>query len=349
MSFVVIDPGFYPGPAPGQGNRAVLSKDNGIFDARVKKEGRPKTGDRRPETEDLCVFAALREIFGFIQSRKEDRKTGFSQSRKAAKKTEDRRPKTEDQRQKPDAGSRKPEAGSKRLYKVYVRDQQVASSPPAIQARRRILAMTEDPFDVLHGSLPPAPCLLFLPHAASRMPQAATNNHYLCNLNTAIMQPAIVQVSEKKLVGLRSLMSLADNRTFMLWKSFMPRRKEILNNLNSDLISMQIYPAGYFDAYSPGTLFEKWAAAEVADFENVPHEMETFILPAGLYAIFDYTGLNSDDTIFRYIFETWLPGSGYLPDDRPHFEILGSRYKNNDPSSEEKICIPLKPRNAFGY
>jgi AraC family transcriptional regulator len=46
--------------------------------------------------------------------------------------------------------------------------------------------------------------------------------------------------------------------------------------------------------------------------------------------------------IFQYIFETWLPNSGYLLDNRPHFEILGAKYKNEDPDSEEELWIPIK-------
>jgi predicted transcriptional regulator YdeE len=33
-----------------------------------------------------------------------------------------------------------------------------------------------------------------------------------------------------------------------------------------------------------------------------------------------------------------------LPDDRPHFEVLGKNYKNNDPVSEEEIWIPVRAR-----
>jgi AraC family transcriptional regulator len=29
-------------------------------------------------------------------------------------------------------------------------------------------------------------------------------------------------------------------------------------------------------------------------------------------------------------------------DDCPHVEILGEHYRNNDPASEEDICIPVK-------
>jgi AraC family transcriptional regulator len=42
------------------------------------------------------------------------------------------------------------------------------------------------------------------------------------------------------------------------------------------------------------------------------------------------------------MFREWLPASGYELDDRPHFEILGERYKNNDPDSEEELWFPVR-------
>lgn len=56
--------------------------------------------------------------------------------------------------------------------------------------------------------------------------------------------------------------------------------------VSADLISLQVYPAGYFATY---------------------------------------------------IFATWLPSSAYVLDNRPHFEVLGAKYKSNDPGSEEEI------------
>ena len=70
--------------------------------------------------------------------------------------------------------------------------------------------------------------------------------------------------------------------------------------------------------------------------------MEAFTLKEGLYAVFDYKGSSSDNSIFHYIFSEWLPSSDYQIDDRPHFEVLGERYKNNDVNSEEEIWIPIK-------
>ncbi len=139
-------------------------------------------------------------------------------------------------------------------------------------------------------------------------------------------------------------MNLANNKTFDLWSSFMPKRKEIQNNISTDLISMQVYNSTYsFDNFDINAYFEKWAVVEVADFESIPNGMESFVLEGGLYAVFDYKGNGSDAAqTFQYIFQTWLPNSNYKLDNRPHFELLGAKYKNNDPNAEEEIWIPIK-------
>ena len=155
------------------------------------------------------------------------------------------------------------------------------------------------------------------------------------------ISPTIKELHEKKLVGKRMKMSLAINKTGDLWKSFMPKLKDISNKVNTALLSMQVYESSYFSSFNPNNEFEKWAAIEVSDFGSVPEEMDSFTLVGGLYAVFNYKGLSTDDRIFQYIFMTWLPNSAYQLDSRPHFEILGEKYKNNDPNSEEEIWIPV--------
>ena len=157
------------------------------------------------------------------------------------------------------------------------------------------------------------------------------------------LQPRIETLSGKKLIGKRITMSLLNNRTGELWRNFMPRRKEIKNNLASEMFSMQVYD-GVPDFNNLNREFDKWAAVEVADFDVMPEGMESFTLPSGLYAVFSYVGSSTDTTIFQYIFGTWLPGASYILDNRPHFEILGEKYKNNDPASEEEIWIPIKQK-----
>ena len=156
------------------------------------------------------------------------------------------------------------------------------------------------------------------------------------------MEPRIERIEDKKLIGNRLKMSLTNNKTAQLWGYFAPRIKNIRNKLTTDKISMQVYDTSYFTGFNPNNEFEKWATVEVANFNDVPNEMESFSLRGGEYAVFDYKGLSSDNSIFQYIFMTWLPNSEYQLDNRPHFEVLGEKYKNNDPASEEEIWIPIK-------
>lgn len=158
------------------------------------------------------------------------------------------------------------------------------------------------------------------------------------------MQQRIENLTEKKVVGKRIRMSLSKNRTFELWQSFMPIRKEIKNPTTTDLLSIQVYDKSMdFKHFNQDTEFEKWAGMEVDDFDTIPEEMEAFTLSGGLYAVFLYKGSSGEfSETFQYIFGTWLPNSSYNLDDRAHFEVLGDKYKNNDPDSEEEIWIPVK-------
>ena len=161
-----------------------------------------------------------------------------------------------------------------------------------------------------------------------------------------MMQPRLEELPKKKLVGRHLRMSLADNKTPALWQSFMPQRKEIAHKVSADLFSLQVYDSpAYFAQFSPQTEFTKWAAAEVSAVEEVQAGLQTFDLPGGLYAVFLHRGgPATGHKTFGYIFYEWLPASGYALDDRPHFEILGEKYGNGGPDSEEEIWVPVKPK-----
>jgi AraC family transcriptional regulator len=166
----------------------------------------------------------------------------------------------------------------------------------------------------------------------------------LTNIAPQIDEPQIKLISSKKLVGKHLTMTFKDNRTAELWRSFMPFRKQISNAVGEDLISLQVFDnrTGFNDP-ADDLPFEKWAAAEVTDFDSIPEGMEPFTLEGGLYAVFHYKGSSSSaEGFFRYIFTTWFPASEFIVDSRPHFEVIGEKYKNDDPSSEEEVWIPVK-------
>lgn len=147
----------------------------------------------------------------------------------------------------------------------------------------------------------------------------------------------------RKLAGINTRMSMADNKTAMLWQQFMPRRAEISNAVGRDLYSVDVFDASFPEGkFSPMTEFEKWAATEVEDFSAVPDGMGTLVLD-GLYLVFPYKGLGGPAAapFYARIFTEWLPASGYKLDNRPHFALMGDKYRRDDPESEEEIWIPV--------
>lgn len=154
----------------------------------------------------------------------------------------------------------------------------------------------------------------------------------------------IEDLPRQTLLGKRLTMSLTNNRTGELWRNFMPLRHTIKNAVGTNLFSVQIFK-NVFTYNNPNTLFEKWAAVPVTDFSTIPAGMEPLLIPEGRYAVFIYRGSSAEGhKVFDYIFNTWLPTTDYEIDHRPHFELLGKNYKNNDPTSEEEIWIPVKAK-----
>lgn len=162
------------------------------------------------------------------------------------------------------------------------------------------------------------------------------------------MIPRIENFKETKIIGRKLGMSFANDRTRELWQNFSPRKKEIGNAVNYNLYSIEIYPnSTFFENFDVSMAYKKWAGIEVSDFDSLPDEMETFIIPKGLYAVFNYKGKPSDaQQTFQYIYGVWLPNSEYKMDDRPYFALMGEKYKGEDPESEEEFWIPIKIKKA---
>lgn len=159
------------------------------------------------------------------------------------------------------------------------------------------------------------------------------------------INPSIRTLDETKLVGMRVHMNFIANKTQELWQRFMPRKNEIKSKGSNELYSVKVYSSStYFDQFNSATKFEKWAAVPVAGSEDTPPmDMESLVIPAGLYAVFPFKGMASEaPAMYQYILGTWLPNSTYELDHRPHFAVMGEKYKNNDPDSEEEFWIPIK-------
>lgn len=158
------------------------------------------------------------------------------------------------------------------------------------------------------------------------------------------MEWKIKTIESKRFIGMSQDMSLIENKTMNLFSSFMPRRKEILNKINNEVLDLKIYPLGYFEKFNPNTKFTKWALQEVSSTDHIPSLMSSFLLPGGQYVVFYHMGDINDSSPFEYIFREWLPNSAYAIDQRPHFDVMSEKTKLNDPKSEQHIWIPIKSR-----
>jgi AraC family transcriptional regulator len=158
------------------------------------------------------------------------------------------------------------------------------------------------------------------------------------------MHPQIITIPAKKLIGMHITISGANNTTPAMWGQFMPRRKEIVGAVSFELISMQVFDSSIpLKDFTADTLFENWAATEVANFDTVPQGMETYTMQGGKYVVYTHKGDFSKYFETRsYVIETWIPQQGYELDDREYFEVLGENYKGNAPDSEEQVWIPIK-------
>jgi len=158
------------------------------------------------------------------------------------------------------------------------------------------------------------------------------------------MTHRIETIEDRLVVGMKTTTSVLtiNEKTKRLAQSFMPRRSEVKFRIGKHVFSIQ----NYDKAYNPSDLnaeFEKWVAIEVDNIEKLPDGMSSFVIKAGMYAVFHFKGSVSEFPKSRaYIFQQWLPNSGYQLDYRAHFEILSEDYSKDLQNIEEDIWIPIK-------
>ncbi|MCD9186050.1 MAG: GyrI-like domain-containing protein [Pyrinomonadaceae bacterium] len=164
-------------------------------------------------------------------------------------------------------------------------------------------------------------------------------------------EPKIIEIENRKLIGMKIKTTLSENKTLELWQNFKPRVTEIENRTDTDFYSVQIFEKGLnSEQLTPQTEFEKWAAVQVESLHNVPDELEKFTIPSGKYAVFVHRGTPQEFAkTSAFIYGVWLPNSEFELDGRPHFEVMSANYHPADPNAEEEIWIPIKKKNLSEF
>lgn len=158
--------------------------------------------------------------------------------------------------------------------------------------------------------------------------------------------PEIVTIKRKKIIGIRGITSLNNNRIKDIWDSFIKQIGKIQNKIN--------YPVTYgicenipdynLNDFTDDSEYYEFVGVETANYNNIPEGMDKKILKEGKYARFLHKGTVFDLTItYNYIWGTWILKTDRELDTRDDFEIYGKNFLGRScKDSIIEIYIPIK-------
>ncbi len=91
--------------------------------------------------------------------------------------------------------------------------------------------------------------------------------------------------------------------------------------------------------------FQYLCSVEVAGDENLPEGMTTWELPEQTYAVFAHKGAREGlaDT-YNYIYQSWLPQSGYELTGAPDFEMYTNEFHDFAEDSVLYLYVPVRKK-----
>lgn len=159
------------------------------------------------------------------------------------------------------------------------------------------------------------------------------------------LRPQIVEIDERKIVGINTQTSLMNDKISEMWNRFLKMESKIRNRIDTCYYELHPYDSDFgMNDFTNETQFEKWAAVPVVDFNNIPIGMSAYTLTKGKYAVFTHIGKMSEIQFsFDFVYGTWLPNSKYILDSRDDFERYDENYLGpNNQNSKVEIWIPIK-------
>lgn len=177
--------------------------------------------------------------------------------------------------------------------------------------------------------------------------QKALSRIHLRHLKERVtLQPRMVELEERMLVGTIGKTTLNNNRILDMWKSFSPRIPEIRDRKEGIRSYGICETEPDFDlcSFDKDTETRHFLGVEVSTFKDIPEGMCSKVLRGGKYMVFTHKGkISALSLTYDYIWGTWVLCSGYEIDNRDDFEYYDERFLGPDEeSSEMDIYIPVK-------
>ncbi|NIM95897.1 MAG: AraC family transcriptional regulator [Anaerolineales bacterium] len=154
------------------------------------------------------------------------------------------------------------------------------------------------------------------------------------------MKPNIVQKPAFRVVGLKYRGKNENGEVPQLWREFWPRHDEIPQRAP---VNVSYGVIDHFDEVSGA--FDYIAGVEVTDDDEVPEGMTAVDVPEQMYAVFDCTLPTLMEAI-QFAYGEWLPGSGYVREEGPEFELYDERFDVSQEKYGMSIYIPVRKATA---
>ncbi len=156
------------------------------------------------------------------------------------------------------------------------------------------------------------------------------------------MEPKIITKPAFTIVGMRYFGKNENDEIPEMWTQFNQRMEELgglKNETDEAAIGLCITP----DDEPLEGAFEYVAGLPVTKDEDVPEGFVVRHVPEQTYAVFAHKGdMAGLSKTYEYIYETWLPQSGYELAQQMDFEYYNEDFKNFAPDSVFYIYIPIK-------
>jgi len=146
------------------------------------------------------------------------------------------------------------------------------------------------------------------------------------------MQPQFITKPAFTVVGLRLHTKPMTPEIPALWEQFVPRMDEITHSAEPHV------SYGVMAHNQAMTELTYMAGNAVTQVDELPAGMSRWDIPTNTYAVFAAT-LATIGEVFGYIYNSWLPTSGYQPVDAPYFERYGENFSPDNPVLS--IYIPV--------
>lgn len=155
------------------------------------------------------------------------------------------------------------------------------------------------------------------------------------------MDPSIVTHAPFVVLGMQIDTRPMSPAIAELWSRFVQREHEITGVVESGVS----YGVMQSHVGEPDGL-RYLAGLRVAEPSTpLPAGMSAVSIPGGLYAVFEFP-FSEIGPAFDFMFNAWLPGSGFVAARSPMFERYGQDFDPSGPVTRMQAHIPLMPRTA---